>query len=117
MEKKSTKPTKLHVKKGDWVLVIAGDSKGKQGEILSVDTKKQRAIVAGLNIVKKHVKPSAKNPQGGIIEKEAPIHISNLMLIDKATGKAKRTGKQINSKTGKKERVFKPHALHGGRTV
>ncbi len=101
----SMKP-KLHVKKGDLVMVVAGDDKGKQGRILEVQIEKQRAIVEGVNLVSKHTKPSAKNPQGGIIKKEAPIHVSNLMLID-STGKPTRIGRRIDPKTNKKVRYSK----------
>lgn len=97
---------KLHVKKGDVVMVIAGDDKGKQGRILEVQIEKQRAIVEGVNLVSKHTKPNAKNPQGGIIKKEAPIHVSNLMLID-STGKPTRIGHRIDPKTNKKVRYSK----------
>ncbi|MGC8866494.1 MAG: 50S ribosomal protein L24 [Bacteroidales bacterium] len=97
---------KLHVKKGDVVMVIAGDDKGKQGRILEVQIEKQRAIVEGVNLVSKHTKPNAKNPQGGIIKKEAPIHVSNLMLID-STGKPTRIGRRIDPKTNKKVRYSK----------
>lgn len=94
---------KLKLKSGDNVLVIAGDHKGTEGKILSVDTLKNKAIVEGVNLVKKHQKPSANNPQGGIVEKEAPIHISNLSLIE--NGAAVRVGYQI--KEDKKVRVSK----------
>ena len=77
---------KLHIKKGDMVQVIAGDNKGKQGKVLKVEVSKQRAIVEGVNICKKATKPNAQNPQGGIIEKEAPIHVSNLMVLDPPRG-------------------------------
>ncbi|MEJ5303449.1 MAG: 50S ribosomal protein L24 [Bacteroidales bacterium] len=97
---------KLHVKKGDLVMVIAGDDKGKQGRILEVQIEKQRAIVEGVNLVSKHTKPNAKNPQGGIVKKEAPIHVSNLMLID-STGKPTRIGHRIDPKTNKKVRYSK----------
>ena len=87
---------KLHIKKGDTVYVIAGGSKSKEktGRVLEVDPKNQRAIVEGFNIIKKHTKPSAKNTQGGIVEQEAPIHISNLMLADPKTGKPTRVGRK-----------------------
>lgn len=85
---------KLHIKKGDIVKVLAGDSKGAQGKVLSVDVKNNRAFVEGANMVSKHTKPNAKNPQGGIIKQEAPIHISNLMLID-AQGNATRIGRRL----------------------
>ena len=73
---------KLHIKKGDMVQVIAGDNKGQQGKVLKVEAEKQRAIVEGVNLCKKATKPNAQNPQGGIVEKEAPIHVSNLQMLD-----------------------------------
>ena len=84
---------KLKIKKGDTVKVIAGDDKGKSGVILSVDLKKMRVLVKGLNMVKRHTKPSASKPEGGILEKEAPIHVSIVMLMD-AKGTASRVGKK-----------------------
>lgn len=89
--------TKLKIKKGDNVIVTTGNKniKGRTGEVLKVIVEKNRAIVAGLNIVKKHTKPSAANPQGGIVEKEASIHISNLALVDPKTGKATRVGYKV----------------------
>ena len=89
---------KLHIKKGDMVYVIAGDSRGQQGKVLAVDPEKQRAIVEGVNLCKKATKPNAQNPQGGIIEKEAPIHVSNLMLIDPKSGKPSQVGRKLNAK-------------------
>ena len=88
---------KLHIKKGDTVCVIAGDSKGQQGKVLKVEVSKQRAIVEGVNLVKKATKPNAKNPQGGIVEQEAPIHISNLQVLDPQSGKATRVGRRANA--------------------
>ena len=88
---------KLHIKKGDTVCVIAGDSKGQQGKVLKVEVSKQRAIVEGVNLVKKATKPNAKNPQGGIVEQEAPIHISNLQLLDPQSGKPTRVGRKVNA--------------------
>ncbi len=88
--------TKLHIKKGDTVVVIAGESKGQRGKVLSVQVEKQRAIVEGINLVSKHTKPNAKNTQGGIVKQEAPIHISNLMLIEPATGNPTRIGRKKN---------------------
>ena len=88
--------SKLHIKKGDMVYVNAGDNRGAQGKVLSVDASKQRAVVEGVNICKKATKPNAKNPQGGLIEQEAPIHISNLQPIDPKTGKATRVGRKAN---------------------
>ncbi len=87
------------------VLVIAGEHKGEQGVVLKVDREKNRAIVEGINLVSKHTKPSAKNPQGGIVKKEAPIHISNLSLIDPKTKKATRVG--FEERNGKKVRFSK----------
>lgn len=95
---------KLKIKTGDNVRIIAGDHKGTEGKIMSVDKVKNKAIVEGANMVSKHEKPSAKNPQGGIVKKEAPIHISNLSLIDKS-GSATRVGYEIQD--GKKVRVSK----------
>ncbi|HPG72722.1 MAG TPA: 50S ribosomal protein L24 [Bacteroidales bacterium] len=86
---------KFHVKKGDAVVVIAGESKGQQGRVLSVDREKERAIVEGVNIISRHTKPNAKSPQGGILKKEAPVHISNLMIADPKTGKPTRIGRKI----------------------
>ena len=88
--------SKLHIKKGDMVYVNAGDNRGAQGKVLSVDAAKQRAVVEGVNICKKATKPNAKNPQGGLLEQEAPIHISNLQPIDPKTGKATRVGRKAN---------------------
>ncbi|MBL3656813.1 50S ribosomal protein L24 [Fulvivirga sediminis] len=102
MERSKNKQAKLHIRKGDKVKVISGNSKGKEGEVLEVITSKQRAIVQGVNMVTKHVKPSADNPEGGIKKTEAAIHISNLMLIDPATGDAVRTGRKENPDKGDK---------------
>lgn len=88
------------------MIVIAGDSKGQQGKILSVDAASYRAIVEGVNTVSKHSKPNAKNPQGGIVKKEASINISNLMLVD-ASGNPTRVGKRINEENDKLERFSK----------
>ncbi|WP_154855863.1 50S ribosomal protein L24 [Cyclobacterium xiamenense] len=96
MERKFNKQPKLHIKSGDTVLIIAGDEKGKKGKILSVDQAKRRAIVEGMNMVTKHIKPTATTPQGGIEKKEAPIHISNLKLVDPKTGDATRIGRKRN---------------------
>ena len=95
---------KLHIKKGDMVQVNSGDNKGKQGKVLEVLVSKQRAVVEGVNMVKKHTKPNAKNPQGGIIEKEAPIHISNLQPLDPKTGVPTRVCRRLNAE-GKLVRV------------
>ena len=88
--------SKLHIKKGDLVFVNSGESKGQQGRVLSVVVKDSRAIVEGVNMVSKHTKPNAKHPQGGIVKKEAPVHISNLMLIDPTSGKPTRIGRRLN---------------------
>ena len=93
--------TKLKIKTGDTVKVIAGDHKGAEGKIQKVLIDKNKAIVEGINMVKKHTKPSAKNPQGGIVEKEAPIHISNLSLLT-SKGEATRVGYKVEG--GKKVR-------------
>ena len=90
--------SKLHIKKGDMVYVNAGDNRGQQGKVLSVDAAKQRAIVEGVNICKKATKPNAKNPQGGLLEQEAPIHISNLQPIDPKSGKPTRVGRKADDK-------------------
>ncbi len=87
---------KLHIKKGDTVVVIAGNNKGKKGRVLEIITKTERAIVEGVNLMKKHTKPNAASPQGGIIEKEASVHISNLMLFDAKAGAATRVGRRLN---------------------
>ncbi len=85
---------KLHIKKGDTVIVITGESKGQKGRVLEVNRTKKRAIVEGVNLVSRHTKPNAQNPQGGIIKKEATIHISNLMLVDPASGEGTRIGRR-----------------------
>lgn len=87
---------KLHIKVGDTVKVISGEAKGQEGKILSIDRKKMRAIVEGVNLVKKHAKPSAADPQGGIVEKEAGLHVSNLMVVSK--GVASRIGRREDAK-------------------
>jgi len=89
---------KLHIKKGDTVIVITGESKGQKGRVLEVNRRKNKAFVEGVNMVSKHTKPNAKSPQGGILRKEAPVHISNLMLVDPSTGKPARVGKRLNDK-------------------
>jgi len=86
---------KLKIKSGDTVKVIAGDHKGSEGKVLRVDREKNKAVVEGVNMVSKHTKPSAKNPQGGIVKKEAPIHISNLSLIDPKSKKVTKVGMKV----------------------
>ncbi|MBQ8863146.1 MAG: 50S ribosomal protein L24 [Rikenellaceae bacterium] len=88
---------KLHIKKGDMVTVIAGESKGQSGKVLRVLVSENRAIVEGLNMVSKATKPNAKNTQGGIVKQEAPIHISNLQLVDPKTGKGTKVGRKVNA--------------------
>lgn len=106
MERKFNKIPKLHVKSGDTVQVIAGNSKGKTGKIVEILVKKNRVVVEGVNIIKKHIKPSAQNPQGEIREVEGSLHISNVKLVDPATGKATRTGRKENE-AGKLQRYSK----------
>ena len=89
---------KIHIKKGDTVMVITGESKGQKGRVLEVNRDKERAIVEGVNMVSKHTKPNSKAPQGGILKKEAPVHISNLMIVDPALGKPTRVGRKLNDK-------------------
>ena len=97
--------SKLHVKKGDTVKVLSGADNGKTGKITSVDREKGRAFVEGVNLVSKHTKPSAANPQGGIVKREASVHISNLMVVD-SKGQASRVGRKLN-KDGKLVRYSK----------
>ena len=98
--------SKLHIKKNDTVVVLAGEDKGKTGKVLKVLVEKNRALVEGVNMVSKSTKPSAKNPQGGIVKQEAPIHISNLSLVDPKTGEPTRVAIKKND-DGKKVRVAK----------
>ena len=98
---------KIKIKKNDIVKVMAGASKGKEGKIIKVFPKTYRAIVEGANMVSKHTKPNAANPQGGIIKQEAAIHISNLMLIDPKSGEITRVGRKRDEKTGKIVRYSK----------
>lgn len=89
---------KFHIRKGDTVKVIAGNSKGKTGKVISMLISKERALVEGVNMITKHLKPNAQSPQGSIEKREGSIHISNLMLVDPATGEATRTGRRLNDK-------------------
>ena len=100
-----TKMAKLKIKSGDTVVITTGEHKGSEGKVMKVLNDKNKAIVEGVNMVSKHEKPSASNPQGGITKKEAPIHISNLSLIDPKTGKATRIGYKMED--GKKVRFSK----------
>lgn len=97
----------MKIRKSDNVMVISGNDNGKTGKVLKVYPKVSRVIVEGINLRKRHTKPNQKNPQGGILEKEAPIHVSNVMLIDSKTNKPTRLGSQIvlDEKTGKKKRA------------
>lgn len=103
--------TKIKIRKGDQVIVLAGGDKGKTGEVVRVIPSKNRAVVQSLNMIKKHTKPSATSPQGGIVEMEAPIHISNLALVDPETGKATKVGYRMED--DKKVRFAKK----SGKTV
>ncbi|WP_435623244.1 50S ribosomal protein L24 [Flagellimonas sp.] len=96
---------KLKIKTGDTVVVTAGDHKGSEGKVVKIDREKNKAIVEGVNMVSKHEKPSAQNPQGGIVKKEAPIQISNLSLMDPKSGEPTRVGFEVRD--GKKVRVAK----------
>jgi large subunit ribosomal protein L24 len=89
---------KRHIKKGDTVFVNAGDDRGKTGRVLNVNTEKNRAIVEGINLVSKHTKPNSKTPQGGIIKKEAGVHLSNQQLVDPTSGGPTRIGRRLNDK-------------------
>ena len=97
---------KLNIRKGDTVMVIAGDSRGQQGKVLRIDTDKFKAIVEGVNMVSKHTKPNAKSPQGGIVKMEAPVHLSNLKIVDNS-GKPTRIGRKLDPKTEKLVRYSK----------
>ena len=99
--------TKLKLKKDDIVVVLAGTSKGKEGKIIKVIPSTNRAIVEGVNMVSKHTKPNAANPQGGILKQEASIDISNLMLVDPKSGNPTRVGRKRDEKTGKLVRFAK----------
>ena len=98
--------TKLKIKKGDLVKVMSGEAKGETGKVLVINREKNRVLVEGVNKVKKHSKPNAKHPNGGIIEMEASIHISNLLLVDDK-GKATRVGRKLDEKTNKIVRFYK----------
>jgi large subunit ribosomal protein L24 len=106
MERKRNQQPKLHIRRGDTVKVLAGDDRGKEGKVLEVNREKRRALVEGVNMMTKHTKPSAGKPEGGITKVESSIHISNLMLIDPASGKPTRVGRKLNDK-GKLQRYSK----------
>lgn len=106
MKRKSNSQQKLHVRSGDTVKVIAGNSKGGEGKITKILADKNRVIVEGINMQTKHVKPTAQSPQGELRQQEGSIHISNVKLVDPATGEATRTGRRMNDK-GKLQRFSK----------
>ena len=97
---------KLHIRSGDTVKVISGNERGKTGKVLLIDRAKYRAVIEGVNMVTKHVKPSASNPEGGIEKTEASIHMSNLMVVDPASGEATRIGRKLDDQ-GKLQRYSK----------
>ncbi len=101
-----TQRKKMHIKKGDTVKVIAGESKGSEGRVLNIDRKAQRAFVEGVNMVSKNQRPTSENPQGGINKQEGSIHVSNLLPVDPESGEATRVGRQKN-KDGKSVRIAK----------
>ena len=105
--------SKLHIKKGDIVYVNSGDDKGKTGRVLKVLVKEQRAVVEGINMVSKRTKPSAKNPQGGLVKMEAPVHISNLNPLDPKTGRPTRIGRRESSDG----RTFVRYAKKSGEEI
>ncbi len=94
MPRKYNKQNKLHVKKGDEVLIIAGNDKGQRGRVLMVNPEKERVLVEGINIRTHHEKPSQDNPQGGRLRREAPVHVSNMMVIDPTTDEPSRIGRK-----------------------
>ncbi|AZQ60666.1 50S ribosomal protein L24 [Flammeovirga pectinis] len=97
---------KFHIKQGDKVAIISGNHKGTEGVVLTVDREKERATVEGVNMVTKHIKPTAEKPEGGVKKMEAPIHVSNIMLIDPETGKSTRVGRKLDE-NGKLKRYSK----------
>jgi large subunit ribosomal protein L24 len=107
MEKRITLPKhKFHIQAGDTVVVIGGNSKGLRGVVKEVIVEKDRARVEGVAMITKHLKPTASNPQGNLVKTEGSVHISNLMLVDPATGEPTRTGRKVNEK-GKLQRFSK----------
>ena len=97
----------MHIRKGDTVMVIAGNARGKTGKVLKVYPERARVIVEGVGIIKRHRRPNQRNPQGGIVQKEAPVHVSNVMLIDPKTNQVTRVGMKVtqDATTGKKRRM------------
>jgi large subunit ribosomal protein L24 len=106
MKATTTKTAKLHIRTGDTVKVLTGADRGKTGKVLEIMRDKQKAIVEGVNMKHKHQKPNAQNPEGGISQSEAGIHISNLMVVDPASGEASRIGRKLNDQ-GKLQRYSK----------
>lgn len=106
MKNKTAPQQKFHVRSGDTVKVIAGNSKGSEGRVLKILTGKDRVIVEGVNMQTKHIKPTAQNPQGELRQQEGSVHISNVMLVDPATGEATKTGRRLNA-DGKLQRYSK----------
>lgn len=106
MKATTKKTAKLHIRKGDTVKVLTGADRGKTGKVQEILRDEQKAIVEGVNMKHKHNKPNAQNPEGGITQSEAPIHISNLMVVDPATGEATRVGRKLNDQ-GKLQRYSK----------
>lgn len=106
MAAKDKSVKKPHIKKGDTVKILTGDDKDRTGKVLEVERSTNRAFVEGINMITKHEKPSAGKPEGGIKKMEAPLHLSNLMLIDPATGNPTRVGRKLNEK-GKLQRYAK----------
>jgi len=106
MTKRIKRSAKLHIRKGDTAIVISGNDKGKKGKVLEVIRDKNRAIIEGVNIITKHVKPSANNPEGGIEKTEAALHISNIMVVDPSNGETTRVGRKLNDE-GKMQRFSK----------
>ena len=98
---------KIKIKKNDTVIVTTGNSKGVKGKVIKVYPSESRAVVEGANMISKHTKPNAANPQGGIVKQEAKLHISNLMLIDPKSGEATKIGRKVDEKTGKIVRYSK----------
>ena len=97
----------MHIRKGDTVMVIAGNARGKTGKVLKVYPERERVIVEGVNIIKRHTRPNQRSPQGGIVQKEAPVHMSNVMLIDPKTNQVTRVGMKVtvDQTTGRKRRM------------
>ena len=99
--------TKIKIKKNDIVIVTTGNSKGVKGKVVKVFPNENRAMVEGANLVSKHTKPNAANPQGGIVKQEATIHISNLVMVDPKSGEATKVGRKVDEKSGKIVRYSK----------